>query len=83
MVEPLLSPSGPTHELGISSKMLDMTSSTGLLPILLRGVQALPSTNPDAKIVMAAKTGIGVEAFARRVAFAAVRITIDVGMRAG
>jgi hypothetical protein len=45
-------------------------------------VQALPSANPDAKIVMAAKAGIGVEAFARRVAFAAVRIAIDVGMRA-
>ena len=83
MVESLLSPSGPTHELGISPEMLDMASAAGLLPILPRRVQALPTANPRTEVLVAAKTGIGIEALARRVAFAAVRIAIDLGVGTG
>jgi len=83
MVESLLSPSGPTHELGVSPEMLDMASAAGLLPILPRRVQALPTANPRAEVLVAAKTGFGIEAFARRVTFAAVRIAIDLGVGTG
>ena len=40
VIESLLSPTGPAHELGVSSEMLDMASTARLLPVLTRGVQA-------------------------------------------
>ena len=83
MVESLFAPAGPTHQLGVSSEMLDMTSATRLLSVLSRGVQALSPANSDAELVVTGQAGVGVESFARRVAFAAIRIAVDLGMRAG
>ncbi len=80
MVEPLLSASGPAHELRVSSEVLHVASAARLLPILPRGVQALPFTDPDAEVVMTSQTGVGIETFAGRVAFAAVRVAVDLGM---
>lgn len=83
MVESLLSASGPAHELRVSSQMLDMTSAARLLLILPRGVQAQAPTDPNAELVVTTKTRVGIEAFAARVALAAVLVAFDLGMGAG
>jgi hypothetical protein len=62
--------------------MLDVTA-TAVLPAILASVEAclLPNLNPQ--IVVAAKAGVGVDPFARRMTFTAIRIAIDVGVGAG
>jgi hypothetical protein len=82
MIESLLSTTRPADELRIPSEMLDVTA-TAVLPAILASVEAclLPNLNPQ--IVVAAKAGVGVDPFARRVTFAAIRIAIDVGVGTG
>lgn len=83
MVEPLFLPSGPAHELGVPSEVLDMTSAAGLLAILPSCVQAQTAPDSDAEVVVTGQTGAGIEPFAARVAFAAIRVAIDLGMGTG
>ena len=79
MIEALRPAARPADEPRIPSKMLDVTA-TAVLPAILASVEAclLPNLNPQ--IVVAAKAGVGVDPFARRVTFAAIRIAIDVGV---
>lgn len=80
MIESLLPPTGPAHELRVSSEMLDVTSTAGLLPVLTRSVQAQTPTEPDAEVVMTGQTGVGIDAFAARVAFAAICVAFELSV---
>jgi hypothetical protein len=79
MIESLLSTTWPADELRIPSEMLDVTA-TAVLPAILASVEACLLPNLNTQIVVAAKAGVGVDPFARRVTFAAIRIAIDVGV---
>ena len=82
MIELLLSTTRPADELRIPSKMLDVTA-TAVLPAVLASVEACLLSNLNPQIVVAAKAGVGVDPFARRVTFAAIRIAIDIGVATG
>jgi hypothetical protein len=62
--------------------MLDVTA-TAVLPAIFAPVEACLLSNLNTQIVVAAKAGVDVDPFARRVALAAIRIAIDVGVGTG
>lgn len=80
MLKSVLPPARPANELRLSTEMLDVTTATGLVPILARGMETKPPTNPNAEVVVASEAGIRVEPLARRMTFAAVRVAVDLGV---
>jgi hypothetical protein len=81
VIEARLHAARPPDELSAPSEMLDVTS-TALLPAILAPVEARLLPYPNTQVVVARKTGVGVEPLTRRVALAAIRITLELGVRA-
>jgi hypothetical protein len=82
MVEAVPPAAGPANEPRVPPEMLDVTSTAVLTAILAPVKTRLPpDLNPQ--VVVAAEASIRVDPLSRRVAFAAVRIAIDVGVGAG
>jgi hypothetical protein len=80
VVEAVRRPSRPSDQLGISSQVLDVTTST-VLTSILSTVQTCLLPYSSAEVIVAAEAGIGVETLARGMAFAAFGIALEVGMR--
>lgn len=81
MIESVRSSARPPDELGVRSQVLHMAFSA-ILSAILAPVKAGLLPDSTCKVVMAGKTGIGIEPFSRRVALAAVGVAFDVGMSA-
>ena len=82
MIEALRPAARPADEPRIPSEVLDVTA-TAVLPAILASMKARLPPYLDAQVVVAPKAGVRIDPFARRVAFAAIRITIDVGVGVG
>ena len=79
MIETLRSAARPANELCVSSEMLDVTS-TALLPAILASVETRLLSYPASQVIMASKASVGIESPPSRVALAAIRVAIDVGV---
>jgi hypothetical protein len=79
MIETLPRAARPPHEPRVPSEMLDVTSAA-VLAAILAPVQPRLLPYLGAQVVVAPKASVRIDPFARRVAFAAIRIAIDVGV---
>jgi hypothetical protein len=79
MVEALPRAARPPDQSRVPSEMLDVTS-TAVLAAILAPVQAFLLPYLRAQVIVAAKTSVRIDSLSCRVAFAAVRIAIDVGV---
>ncbi len=79
MVETRPRSARPTHELHVSSQMLDVALSALLAAVL---VAMKPCALADARrqVVVATETRIGIDALTRRVALAAVGVALELGV---
>lgn len=82
MVEALFLATGPTNEPRIPTKVLNMAFSAGLVAIL-PPVKPSSVSNTGSEIVVARQAGIGVDSPPSRVTFAAVGVSVDVGVGVG
>jgi hypothetical protein len=82
MIEPLARTARPPHEPRVPPEMLDVASAA-VLPAILAPVEArLPPYLAD-QIVVAPEASVGIDPLPSRMTFAAIRITIDVGVVTG
>ena len=81
MIEPLARTARPPHEPRVPSEMFDVTSAA-VLAAILAPVQPRLLPYLGAQVIVAPKASLRIDPFARRVAFAAIRIAIDVGVAA-
>jgi hypothetical protein len=82
MIETLGRATGPSNEPRTPSEMFDVTTAA-VLPAILAPVQArLPPYLGD-QIVVAPEASVGIDPLPSRMTFAAIRITIDVGVVTG
>jgi hypothetical protein len=82
MIESVACTARPPDEPRTPSEMLDVTS-TALLPAILPSVQTRLFPYLRCQVIVAPKAAVGIEPPAGRVALAAVRIAIDIGVVAG
>lgn len=82
MIETRRAATRPAHEFCVSPEMLDVTLATLLAAIFSSMETCLLSYAPR-QVVVAPEAGVGVEPFAGRMAFAAMRVSIDVRMTTG
>ena len=81
MIKARLAPARPANEPRVPSQMLDVAPSA-LLPSILGAVEPGALTDASRQVVMATETRIGIDSLARRVALAAVRVALELGVRA-
>ena len=81
MVETLARATWPPNQPCVSSEVLYVTLAA-VLPSILATVQARLLSYPSTQVIVAAKTGIGIEPLTRGMALVAFRISLEVGMRA-
>jgi hypothetical protein len=79
MIEAGWATARPSNELGVSSQMLDVTLTTGLVAILAP-MQARFLSDASPQVLVTRKACIGIDSLAGRVALAAVRIALEIGM---
>jgi len=81
MVKARFAPARPANEPRVSSQMLDVAPSA-LLPSILGAVKPGALTDARRQVVVATETRIGIDALARRMTLAAVRVALELGVRA-
>ncbi len=79
MVESFRFASRPSHELGVASEVLDVATAALLAPVLApMKTGFLPNSNRQ--VVVASKTGVGIDPLPRQMTLAAVGIALEIGV---
>lgn len=81
VIKARLAPARPANEPRVPSQMLDVAPSA-LLPSILGAVEPGTLTDARRQVVMAAETSVGIDPLPRRVTLAAVRVALELGVRA-
>jgi hypothetical protein len=79
MVEAGWATARPSNELGVSSQMLDVALTAGLVAILTP-VQARLLPDASTQIFVTCKARVRIDSLAGRVALTAVRVAFEIGM---